>query len=94
MGLNPNRAQVGDLAIYVSHNGLYTRFAYGWRLELESKVGLLSPIDRLYVILLPYLFNSISIGLHEKVDIVSRVGGLCVPITTITPHHKVQFFFQ
>ncbi len=93
MGLNPNRAQVGDLAIHVSHNGLYTRFANGWKLELESKVGLLSPIDRLYVILFPYLFNSISIGVHEKVNIVPRVGGLCAPIAAIAQHHKMWLLF-
>jgi len=93
MGLNPNREQVGDLAIHVSRNGLYTRFTYGWKLELESKVGVLSPIDRPYTIFLPYLLNSIIIELHEKVNIVPRVGDLCVPIATISPHHKVWLFF-
>jgi hypothetical protein len=68
--LNPNRAQVGDLAIHVSHNGLYTNFTYVLRLELESKVGLLSPTNKPYTISLPYLSNSISIELHEKANIV------------------------
>jgi hypothetical protein len=58
-------------------------------LELESKVGVLSPIDRPYTIFLPYLLNSIIIESHEKVNIVPRVGDLCVPIATISPHHKV-----
>jgi hypothetical protein len=62
-------------------------------LELESKVGLLSPINKPYTILLPYLFNSISIKLHEKVNKVPRVGGLCLLITTISPHHKMRLFF-
>lgn len=61
---------------------------------MELEVGQLSPTNTLDSNFLSSLFNLSSIELHERTKVVPRRGDLWINVISISPHHKMKFFFS
>jgi hypothetical protein len=42
---------------------------------------------------LQFLFNPLSIELHENVEAIPKIGYLWLLVAVVSPHHQVRFFF-
>jgi hypothetical protein len=60
---------------------------------MELEVGQWLPNNTPNVFSMLSLFSSLVIELHEKNEIIPRVGDLWIPIAPISPHHITRFFF-
>jgi hypothetical protein len=38
--------------------------------------------------------NPLTIEIHEKNELIPKVGDLWIPITTISLHHRIRFFLS
>jgi hypothetical protein len=43
---------------------------------------------------LQFLFDTLSIELHENVEAVPKIGYLWLLVVVVSPHHQVRFFFK
>jgi hypothetical protein len=42
----------------------------------------------------PSLPSPLTIEIHDKNELIPRVGDLWIPITTVSLHHKIRFFLS
>ncbi len=87
IGLNTDLAQVGDLAIQVTHTSMYMKTQLWLKTRDGAEVGHLLLDIRTYIISQPSSFDLLSIELHEQVEAIPRVGDLWVPVATMFLHH-------
>jgi hypothetical protein len=60
---------------------------------MELEVGQLSSTNTLDTNFLSSLFSMLSIELHERTKVVPQIGDLWIYVVSISPHHKMIFFF-
>ncbi len=91
-GLDLDQAQVGDLAIHVSHSNFYSK-VHVWLKTSDGTRSWMTIARHQIFLKIPSLFNPLNIELHKRNEIIPKIGDIWIPILVISPHHKVRFSF-
>jgi hypothetical protein len=92
VGIDPDQARAGDIAVEVTHSGYFTR-ARVWLkvVQMETEDGHSSQSSSPVSISLPTL-RKVNPEFAERQSSIPRVGDVWIPRSEISPNHFIRLY--
>jgi hypothetical protein len=91
VGIDPEQARVGDIAVKVAHSGFYTH-AQVWLKVIDGARGWASPQNYRRNFTTPPILRRVTHLFAEKQSSVLRLGDIWVPKLAVSPNHFVRLY--
>jgi hypothetical protein len=91
VGIDPDEAQVGDIAVEVAHSGFYTR-AQVWLKVIDGARGGHRPQTYRTTFTSPPILRKIAPSHAERQRALPRLGDIWIHKSAVSPNHFVRLY--
>jgi len=91
VGIDPDAARIGDIAVEVAHSGFYTR-AKVWLKVSDGARGWVSILEYKHSTTTPRTLRKVTPLFAERQSGVPRLGDIWVPKSAVSPNYFTRFY--